>query len=201
MLIYLHGLNSSALSVKAGILRKQLAPVPVISPSYPAHRPDDAIATLSRFFANWEGREERVVLGSSMGGFYGQYLSRQFSMKHLFMINPALRPWDLLSEFEGQTMSTVEGVEYRVTRELIESTEKYGVERPCEGVPTTVFLDQEDEVIDYRIAESIYGGCGRVMVFKGGDHAFQHLEETLPVIQASLSAANGSGRSPAQDTP
>jgi predicted esterase YcpF (UPF0227 family) len=51
-------------------------------------------------------------------------------------------------------------------------------------VPTTVFLDEGDEVIDYRIAESIYRDCGQVMVFAGGDHAFRHMDRVIEALQA-----------------
>ena len=186
MLVYLHGLNSSKLSAKAGVLRNRLEPVPVFAPSYPAHRPDEAIVTLSKFFAGMRGEGTPVVVGSSMGGFYGQYLARHFPMKHLFMINPALRPWRLLSEFEGQTMSTADNESYPITQELIESTLRYGIADPSDGVATTLFLDKGDEVIDYRIAESIYRTCGQVNVYEGGDHAFQHLDEAIAIIRESL---------------
>jgi predicted esterase YcpF (UPF0227 family) len=138
--------------------------------------------TLTRFFAGLGEEIRPVVVGSSMGGFYGQYLARQFPMEHLFMINPALRPWVLLSEFEGQTMTTAGGEEYPITGELIESTRRYGIADPSDGVATTLFLDKGDEVIDYRVAESIYRTCGRVIVYEGGDHAFQHLDEAIGVL-------------------
>lgn len=191
MLIYLHGLNSSSLSAKAAILRKRLAPIPVVAPSYPAHRPDDAVDTLSGFFTGLGEEQRPVVVGSSMGGFYGQYLARRFPMAHLFMINPALRPWSLLAEFEGQTMTTAGGDEYRVTRELIGTTRRYDITDPCDGMATTLFLDKGDEVIDYRVAESIYRICGRVIAYEGGDHAFQHLEEAIAVMRESLQASDG----------
>jgi predicted esterase YcpF (UPF0227 family) len=183
ILIYLHGLNSSGLSQKAGILRQKLAPIPVLAPSYPAHRPDDAVAVLSDFFDKLTGSERPLVVGSSMGGFYGQYLARRYPMAHLFMINPALRPWDLLTEFRGQHMTTADGVDYPIDDALIERTRKYRIDNPCDGIVTTLFLDQGDEVIDYRIAESIYANCGRVIVFERGDHAFQHLDEAIEVIR------------------
>jgi len=186
MFVYLHGLNSSGLSSKAGILRGQLEPLPLLAPSYPAHRPDEAVETLTRFFAGLGEESRPVVVGSSMGGFYGQYLARHFPIKHLYMINPALRPWSLLSEFEGQTMTTALGIEYRITRELIESTRRYGIADPRDGVATTLFLDKGDEVIDYRIAESIYRTCGRVILYEGGDHAFQHIHEAIAVMRESL---------------
>jgi predicted esterase YcpF (UPF0227 family) len=186
MLIYLHGLNSSGRSQKAEILRQKLAPVPVVAPSYPAHRPDDAIAVLSDFFDSFAGHEKPLVVGSSMGGFYGQYLARRYPMAHLFMINPALKPWDLMAEVEGQRMTTAEGVEYQIDNALIERTRKYGIDDPCAGIATTLFLDEGDEVIDYGIAASMYADCGRVIVFEGGDHAFQHVDDAIKVIRGSL---------------
>lgn len=190
MLIYLHGLNSSSRSYKAGVLRERLAPTEVLAPAYPAHRPDDAVAALSAWFRTLAGGAPPLVVGSSMGGFYGQYLARRFPVAHLFLINPALTPWRLLSEFAGETITTAAGEDYTVTREMIEGTRRYGIADPCDGVPTTLFLDQGDEVIDYRIAQSLYRACGRLILFPGGDHAFQHLEEAIAVIRREVSSVN-----------
>jgi predicted esterase YcpF (UPF0227 family) len=192
MLVYLHGLNSSNQSYKAGVLRERLAPVPVLCPAYPAHRPDLAVATLSGFLRDLQDQGPPVVVGSSMGAFYGQHLARRFRVAHLFMINPALRPWDLLHEYEGATQSTADGQEYVIDRALIESTRRYGVPDPCAGVPTTLFLDKGDEVIDYRVAESLYRGCGRLLLFEGGDHGFQHLDEAIGIIREAV-AGRGRG--------
>ena len=182
-LIYLHGLNSSGLSHKAGVLRQRLEPVPVLAPTYPAHRPDAAIAALSDFFSRLPGDAPPLVVGSSMGGFYGQHLARRSRFAHLFMINPALTPWDLMAAYVGQTMTTAGGETYTVTPELIGQTRPYGVPDPCDGTPTTLFLDKGDEVIDYRIAANLYRHCGRLMIFEGGDHAFRHLDEAIAVIR------------------
>jgi len=183
MLVYLHGLNSSSQSYKAGLLRERLAPVPVLAPSYPAHRPDDAVKRLSNFFRSLTGDPPPLVVGSSMGGFYGQYLARRFSFAHLFLINPALTPWDLLSAYEGVTQTTAAGKTYTVDRELIESTRKFGIDDAGNGTPTTLFLDKGDEVIDFRIAKGLYRNCGRLVIFEGGDHGFHHLDEAIGVIK------------------
>jgi len=186
MLIYLHGLNSSDQSRKAGVLREHLAPSRVLVPPYPAHRPDAAIANLSDFFHGLQGKRPPIVVGSSMGGFYAQYLARRFTFAHLFLINPALTPWDLLRDLEGMPQTTAYGETYLLDRDLIESTQKYEVNTPCDGIPTTLFLDQGDEVIDFRIAESLYRDCGRLLIFEGGDHEFQHLEEAIAVIREAM---------------
>ncbi len=183
MLVYLHGLNSSSSSYKAGLFRERLAPAPVVAPAYPAHRPIEAVARLSDFFRSLADEPHPLVVGSSMGGFYGQYLARRFPFSHLFMINPALTPWDLLDAYVGQTQTTAIGTTYRIDQELIESTRRFGIDDPCDGVPTTLFLDKGDEVIDYRIAEALYRECGRLMIFEGGDHGFQHLNEAIAVVR------------------
>jgi hypothetical protein len=192
MLIYLHGLNSSSQSHKATLLREALAPLPLLAPDYPAHRPHEAIVTLMRLVGAHAGpgMAAPALIGSSMGGFYGQYLARRLPVSHLFMINPALRPWELLADYVDRQMTTAGGEDYRLDADTIASTRAYGVDRPCDGeddgVPTTVFADAGDEVIDYRVAAAMYRDCGRVLVYAGGDHAFQHLDEAVGVMRETL---------------
>jgi len=189
MIIYLHGLNSSSQSIKAAQLRAALAPAKVMAPDYPAHRPDAAIAELMALLAKHTGKGNAPILvGSSMGAFYGQYLARQHPIAHLFMINPALQPWDLLPGFVEQPMTTADGEDYRLSAEEIDATRAYGLENPCDGdgVPTTLFLDQGDEVLDYRVAEGLYRDCARILLYAGGDHAFQHMDHAIGIIRDTL---------------
>ncbi len=190
MIIYLHGLNSSGDSRKAGLLRLALAPRPVLSPTYPAHRPREAVETLERFLRELNGargdRKRWVLIGSSMGGFYGRYLAQRCAMDHLFLINPALHPWELFADFLGHTFTTASGEPYRVDRALLAATRDYAVEELAPEPPTTVFLDEGDEVIDFRVAQEVYRDRGRLYVFPGGDHAFGHLEQAVAVIRDTL---------------
>lgn len=188
MLVYLHGLNSSGRSHKAGLLAEGLAPIDVVAPDYPAHRPREAISCLGAFFGGLGDGARPVVVGSSMGGFYGQWLARRFTLAHLFLINPALTPWTLLPDYLGQVMTTAQGERYEISAELIESTRAFAVADPCDGVATTVLLDRGDEVIDYRIAESLYAPCGRLMIWDGGDHAFQHMSEAIALIRREFAS-------------
>ncbi len=185
MLIYLHGLNSSGQSAKGRLLVERLAPFDVRLVDYPAHHADAAVERLSQFFSAL-GELKPAVVGSSMGGFYGQYLARRFAFSHLFLINPALTPWTLIAEHLGETMTTAHGEHYRITERLGERMRPYGIETPCDGVPTTVFLDRGDEVIDYRIAERAYRECARVCIWDAGDHAFQHMDQAIEVIRDHL---------------
>jgi predicted esterase YcpF (UPF0227 family) len=190
VLVYLHGLNSSGRSHKVGVLRRALAPRPVLAPDYPAHDPTAAVAILVAWFARLPtppaGDPGLILVGSSMGGFYGQYLARRLHVAHLYLINPALTPWDLFPPYLGETMTTAQGEDYTVTVELIEATRPFGIADPCDGVPTSLFLDAGDEVIDPAIALRIYRDCGDVRLFPDGDHAFSHLDALVTSIQEFL---------------
>ena len=187
MILYLHGLNSAGTSHKAAVLRERLAPVPVLSPTYPAHLAEQAVAGLSREFETHILEQARtapplLVVGSSMGGFYGQYLARRFPFDHLVMINPALRPWELLRQVVGWQVNDALGERYYLSAEMVEATRRFAVEAVADGVPTTLLLDQGDELIDWRIAESIYRGTAEIHAFEGGNHAFDHMDEAVTIL-------------------
>ncbi len=182
MILYIHGLNSSGGSAKAAVLRSALAPIEVLAPTYPAHRPVEAVEQLTRYLETLP-TERLVVVGSSMGGFYGQYLARRFRFGHLVMINPALRPWTLLPDHLGPQFNPVTGEHYELTAATVEALRGFGVDTVADGVPTTLFLDRGDEVIDYRTAEAIYAGVGELHIFGGGSHAFDHMSDAVVRIR------------------
>ncbi|WP_058554262.1 YqiA/YcfP family alpha/beta fold hydrolase [Thiohalocapsa sp. ML1] len=191
MIVYLHGLNSSSLSAKATRLRELLAPRPVLAPDYAPHRPDDAVAELTAMLEQVAAANgPPVLVGSSMGGFYGRWLITRVPCAHLFMINPALRPWLDLRDFIGSEQQTAAGERYVLTRERIDQTRAYTPARPCAQLlaPTTLLVDLGDELIDQRASVALYRGCARVVAFPGGDHAFQHLDPALPLIRAAADA-------------
>ncbi len=185
MILYLHGLNSAGTAGKAITLRESLAPIPVVSPSYPAHRPKQAVAELSQLIEELIKKDPKLmIVGSSMGGFYGQYLARQFPVTQLIMINPALQPWELLDQREGEQQNFVTGERYLLTKEEIQQTRNYEIKAINDGMPTTLFLDRGDETIDYQVAADMYRDSGELKIFEGGDHRFQHMKEVIAYIQA-----------------
>jgi len=187
MILYLHGLNSAGTAGKAITLREALAPIPVISPTYSAHKPKQAVAELSQWVQELICKDAKLmIIGSSMGGFYGQYLARQFPIFHLVMINPALKPWEFLHQREGEHQNFVTGERYQLTVEEILQTRCYEIDNVNDGVPTTLFLDKGDETIDYRMAAGIYRDSGERVIFEGGDHRFQHMQEAIKHIRAII---------------
>ncbi|MEN8179703.1 MAG: YqiA/YcfP family alpha/beta fold hydrolase [Pseudomonadota bacterium] len=189
MILYLHGLNSAGTSNKAAVFRERLAPIPVLSPTYPAHQPEQAVELLSRELSvrvaeTVQGDRPLLLVGSSMGGFYGQYLARQFPLDHLVMINPDLQPWDLLKQVIGWQFNEALDERYYLSEEMVTATRRFAIEDVADGVPTTLLLDQGDELIDWRIAASIYAGCGEIHSYPGGSHTFEHMDAAVRLIRS-----------------
>lgn len=187
MIIYLHGLNSAGSSGKAAVLRTSLPEIQLVTPTYPAHAAAKAVESLSQILQpliedERNADEPLVMVGSSMGGFYGAWLAQQLQCHHLVMINPALRPWELLQQVVGWQFNQALNERYYLSSEMVAATRQYAVEPAPGGVPATLLLDKGDELIDYRIAERIYRGIGDLHCFEGGSHTFEHMQEAVAII-------------------
>jgi len=186
MIVYLHGLNSAGSSHKAAVLRERLAPIEVISPTYPAQSAAQAVASLTQqLSALWEERGDdtpRVLVGSSMGGFYGAWLGRRLGFDHLVLINPALRPWELLVQVEGWQYNAAKDERYYLSAEMVAATRAFASEPSQLGLPATLLHDKGDELIDYRQAVDAYDGLADIRLFEGGSHGFEHMDEAVAII-------------------
>jgi len=187
MIVYLHGLNSGGRSQKAAWLRAHLAPAVVFAPTYQPHRAREAVRELRKYIARLqrENPQDRklMLIGSSLGGFWAQHLAPELGAA-MVLINPSLRPDETLARHVGRYRNEATGGETALTAADVAALRAYRVE-PCHpAVPTLVLLDTGDEVLDYRVAETAFRGCGQTLVYPGGDHRFAHLPEALPAIRA-----------------
>jgi predicted esterase YcpF (UPF0227 family) len=179
MILYIHGFNSSASSFKARSIQARLAELgresEFHSPDLP-HRPREAIALLENVIA---GRKP-CLIGSSLGGFYATWLAEKHALRAV-LVNPAVRPHELLSGYVGRQKNLYTGGEYDFTLEHVEELRGFEVERIT---PERYFLltCTGDEVLDYRAAVKKYAQAQQ-RVIEGGDHGFgdfaQHLEPVL----------------------
>lgn len=183
MIIYLHGFNSSGNSAKGQFLKDNLPGIPVLTPTY-HHDPEIAIAFLEQLMRqNLRESQHLMLVGSSLGGFYAQYLAHQFNSKAV-LINPALMPLTTLHDYLGDNTNFYTGETYTLTQAHLDALLALDVPDPCaESIPTLLLLDKGDEVLDYHIAANRYQHCADVVIFEGGDHQFQHLAESLPKIK------------------
>lgn len=124
------------------------------------------------------------IMGSSLGGYIASYLTEKYQVKSL-LINPAVRPYELLADFLGKQTNPYTNETYELTEGHIGELKRF--DTPTIKHPQYYWLLQQkgDEVLDYTQAVAKYKSC-RQNVEEGGDHSFQGFERYLPSIAAFL---------------
>jgi predicted esterase YcpF (UPF0227 family) len=179
MLIYIHGFNSSPASVKAQLLKQRLEALgrgaEFAAPRLP-HSPARAAALLDALAARNPGA---ALVGSSLGGYYATWLAEKLDLKAA-LLNPAVRPYELLDGHLGPQQNFHTGEQYEFTEQHVDELRALEIERVT---PARYLLlaATGDEVLDYRSAVERYSGC-RQIVIQGGDHGLGDFARYLDTV-------------------
>ncbi len=181
MLIYVHGFNSSALSYKAGLLRAHMTRLGLAQhfacPEL-SHRPAQAMAQLQQLLAAHAASTVTLV-GSSLGGYYATWLVEKLGARAV-LVNPAVRPYELLATMVGAQKNLYTGETYEFTTGHLD--ELHALEVDCITPGRYLLITATgDEVLDYRAGVRRYAGCEQIIV-SGGDHGFREFENHLDTV-------------------
>ena len=179
--LYLHGFNSGAASPKGVLVRRacEALGVPCITPQLP-HRPGAALALAESRLA--ELGERPLVAGSSLGGFLATCLAERHDLDGV-LINPAVRPADLVAEWVGERFANEHtGERFTIGRRHLA---ELAALTPEAVTPERylLLLGSADEVLDPAHAFTLYRGA-RTLLHPGADHAFTVLSRHLPAVLA-----------------
>lgn len=204
--VYLHGFLSSANSQKGRWLVQQVKtensrikqvlesfsnPIfkEIITLTYPISSPVESveeIETLLQTLLTKEQNQSIVLMGSSMGGYYAQFLGQKYKLPYI-MINPALNPKPIFMQNLGASSNPNTGEKFCIDEVYIQQLEGFDCAVLDNTIPSMLLLDEGDEVIDSPFALGKYqtesSAMSVVHIFKDGDHAFQHLDEAWPMIK------------------
>ena len=179
MLIYIHGFNSSPASSKAQLLKARMEALgrggEFAAPALP-HSPAQAAVLLDALLKRHPGA---ALVGSSLGGYYATYLAEKHGLKAV-LLNPVVRPYELLEPLVGRQKNLHTGEEYDFTKQHVAELRSLEVDRISPG-RYLLIAATGDEVLDYRAAVACYQGC-RQIVIQGSDHGLSDFADYLETI-------------------
>jgi len=179
MLIYIHGFNSSPASSKAQLIRQKLEALgrgaEFFAPALP-HSPAHAAVLLDALVARHTGA---ALVGSSLGGYYATWLAEKHGSKAV-LLNPVVRPYELLAPLIGAQKKFHTGEEYDFTTQHVAELRALEVERVTPA-RYLLIVAKGDEVLDYRRAVERYWGC-RQLVIEGSDHGLSDFGDYLDIV-------------------
>lgn len=180
-ILYIHGFNSSPQSMKAVLTKtyfaKYFPEVTIYSPQL-LSSPNAAINQLETII-NSQPKTTWRLMGSSLGGYFSNYLAEKFQLPAV-LINPAVKPYELMTDFLGEQVNPYTKEVYQVEEQHIGDLKQLNQENISKK-NYLVMVQTGDEVLDYQQAVEKYQHC-QLVVQEGGDHSFVNYEKMLPDI-------------------
>ena len=185
LVVYLHGFRSSPRSSKAvltGDAIKALStannPMEWYCPQLLASPKDSMDMVIRHIEASTHDR--LVVIGSSLGGYYTNYLAEKFGCKAV-ALNPAVRAPKELALHVGMLTSYDTNEPYDFRPEYIDELKALQVEAISN--PSLYFLiaAKGDELLDWQEMVDFYKGSEQ-LVLEGGDHGISDYPVHLPKV-------------------
>ncbi|EDP57186.1 esterase YqiA [Vibrio sp. AND4] len=173
LLLYIHGFNSSPLSMKANLMKayceQQRPDIKVVIPQLPCF-PERAAQCLLDIVEQHEGDYNIGLVGSSLGGYMSTWLNARFGFRAV-VVNPAVKPYELLVDYLGEQINPYTHETY--TLEACHIDELKALDVQSIEFPDSFWLLQQkkDEVLDYRQAVEKFAQAKQT-VEEGGDHSF-----------------------------
>ena len=188
-IIYLHGFQSSALSIKG----QQIKDYCQQQGNVQVHLPDLNMPpeqTMAHVAAMIENLDQVVLVGSSLGGFYATQLVAKYGVPAV-LINPAMRPWQLFRDlFGSDQIPYVVNAEWTLDHTHLDQLEQMAVPFVQDADKILVLLQQGDEVLDYREAQRYYSNASHqsmLITEANGNHAMENFADKIPMALQFLS--------------
>ena len=144
--------------------------------------PNAAISQLEEIIASKPNTKWHFI-GSSLGGYFSTYLAEKYQAKAV-LVNPAITPYLLLSDYIGWQTNPYTNERYQVTADHMEQLKALEQQKITENL-YQVMVQTGDEVLDYQLAVDKFQHS-QLIVQQGGDHSFINFADMLPAITEFL---------------
>lgn len=177
LLLYIHGFNSSPLSVKANQMKEYCElhrpDIKVVVPQLPCF-PAEAAQCLLNIVSKYKDDFNIGLVGSSLGGYLSTWLNDKFGFRAV-VVNPAVKPYELLIDYLGEQQNPYTHETYELQPKHIDELKALDVGRIQTPENFWLLQQEEDEVLDYRQAVEKFS-ASKQTVEAGGDHSFVGFE-------------------------
>jgi predicted esterase YcpF (UPF0227 family) len=190
LIVYLHGFRSSPRSSKAVLTGNAIKNLSTPENSIAWYCPQlvaSPKASIDMVIQHIEkSKHDRlIVIGSSLGGYYANYLAEKYGCKAV-ALNPAVRAPRELQSHVGMLTSYDTNEPYDFRPEYIGELNDLQVE----GIsnPSRYFLlaAKGDELLDWQEMVDFYKGAQQ-LVLEGSDHGITEYPEYLPQVLKFIS--------------
>jgi uncharacterized protein len=177
LLLYIHGFNSSPLSLKAQVMAeycKQHRPdIRVEIPQMPCY-PEQAAVFIDDLVSSLKHDYAIGLVGSSLGGYISTWLNSRHQLPAV-LVNPAVKPYELLQDYLGEQVNPYTSEKYWLEPQHIDELKAMDVDQLVDPKQFWLLQQMGDEVLDYRQAVEKYA-ASKQTVEPDGDHSFVDFE-------------------------
>ena len=185
LVVYLHGFRSSPRSSKARMTGdaiahrvEQGAPIEWYCPQL--HASPQESMDLVRRQIDASKADRLSVIGSSLGGFYTNYLAEQYGCKGI-ALNPAVRAGRELAPHVGMMTAYDSEEPFDFRAEYIDELNRMQVESITLPERYLLLAATGDELLDWREMAAFYPGAQQIII-QGSDHGIHNYSEYLDSV-------------------
>jgi predicted esterase YcpF (UPF0227 family) len=185
LLVYLHGFRSSPNSTKAVMTGEAVRALSTPDNTYEWYcpqllaSPQESIDMVVKYI-NQSKADRIVIIGSSLGGFYANYLAEKYQCKGI-ALNPAVYAARELEPHVGLMTAYDSDEPFDFKAEYINELRALQVEQTTNPKRYFLIAAKGDELLDWKEMSAFYPGA-KQLILEGSDHGIADYIDHLPAV-------------------
>jgi predicted esterase YcpF (UPF0227 family) len=185
LLVYLHGFRSSPNSSKAVMTGEAVRALSTPDNVYEWYcpqllaSPKESIDMVVKHID--QSKADRIVIiGSSLGGFYTNYLAEKYQCKGI-ALNPAVHAARELEPHVGMMTAYDSEEPFDFKAEYIDELRALQVDQITDPERYFLMAAKGDELLDWKEMSAFYPGA-KQLILEGSDHGISNYADHLPAV-------------------
>lgn len=185
LLVYLHGFRSSPRSSKAVMTGEAIKALSSMDHSYEWYCPQlfaspKQSMQMVTSYIDQSNADQIIVIGSSLGGFYTNYLAEKYQCKGV-ALNPAVYAARELEPHVGMMTEYDSDKPFDFKAEYIDELRSLQIQKISDPGRYFLIAAKGDELLDWKEMVAFYSGAQQ-LVLEGSDHGISDYADHLPKV-------------------